>query len=178
MVKTLHAYIRTADKFDAGLLFKYYHAPILYGGLLDPKREPLYPTLSELEELLTARESSQSFYVVENAFGERIGFAILKGMNSEALFGEVVLLFEPCTYKNDVELPRTALIFMENRAFVQLHLRKLMITCVEYEFELKEFLRKQGYLCEGSLRESVYSLGKWHHLEIWSKLNPLQELQK
>ncbi|MGC8737605.1 MAG: GNAT family N-acetyltransferase [Candidatus Hydrogenedens sp.] len=169
MIKKTYATIRNADRFDAKELLRFYlHKPI-FATLLDTKREPLMPNLSELEELLQHKDTAQSFYAVENKIGDISGFVILKGINAEALFGEMMLLFENETYDNESALIGEALEFIEVRAFQQLHLRKLMTTCLDVEERLRNFLLNHSYQCEGCMREVLFTCGKWHNLETWAK---------
>ncbi len=169
MIKKTHAIIRSADRFDAkALMTFYFHKPV-FASLLDTKREPLMPNQSELEELLQHKDALQSFYAVENKQGDVRGFVVLKGINPEALFGEMMLLFENEIYETEAVLIHEALEFVETRAFQQLHLRKLMTTCLDEEEDLRRFLISNFYQCEGVMREVLFTCGKWHNLETWAK---------
>lgn len=171
MIKKNHAIVRSADRFDASRLLGFYLHKPAFACLLDTKREPLMPNLSELEELLQHKDTAQSFYAVENKEGDVRGFLVLKGINPEVLFGEIMLLFEEEVYDNEEALIDEALEFVETRAFQQLHLRKLMTTCLDDETHLRQFLLSHSYQCEGCMREVLFTCGKWHNLETWAKFN-------
>lgn len=171
MIKKKYAIIRNAERFDAKELLRFYLHKPAFACLLDTKREPLLPNLSELEELLQHKDTAQSFYVVENKAGDIRGFIVLKGINPEVLFGEIMLLFDNEIYEKENALIEEALEFIETRAFVQLHLRKLMTTCLEEEQYLRPFLQNHSYQCEGCMREVLFTCGKWHNLETWAKFN-------
>lgn len=178
MIKKTHAIIRNADRFDAKELLRFYlHKPI-FASLLDTKREPLMPNLSELEELLQHKDTAQSFYAVENRIGDICGFVVLKGINPEVLFGEMMLLFENEVYEKEEVLIYEALEFIETRAFQQLHLRKLMTTCLDEEENLRNFLLNHSYQCEGCMREVLFTSGKWHNLETWAKFQNSKSLSE
>ncbi len=175
MIKTSCSVIRNADRFDAKELFKFYMHTPPFACLLDTKREPIIPNLSELEELLQHKDTSHSFYTVENKEGNVCGFVVLKGINSEALFGEIMLLFGDEMYDGEEVVIEEALKFIESRAFQQLHLRKLITTSLDEETRLRQFLINHNYHCEGMMREVLYSGGKWHNLETWAKFQILSE---
>jgi len=171
MIKKKYTIIRNADRFDAKELLNFYFYTPPFACLLDTKREPIIPNLSELEELLQHKDTAQSFYAVENKQGDIRGFIVLKGINPEVLFGEIMLLFDNEIYEKEDTLIGEALEFIETRAFRQLHLRKLMTTCLDEENSLRQFLQSHSYQCEGCMREVLFTCGKWHNLETWAKFN-------
>ncbi len=171
MIEKLHASIYTADRFDAKRLLHFYIQKPVHAALLDAKREPIIPNLSELEELLQSKDAAQSFYTVEDKQGEVQGFVILKGINPEVMFGETILLFDNDTYEQNKPLIEDALEFIETKAFQQLHLRKIITTCLDEEKNLHTFLNQHSYQCEGVMREVLFTYGKWHNLETWAKFN-------
>ncbi|HOK09467.1 MAG TPA: GNAT family protein [Candidatus Hydrogenedens sp.] len=171
MINKEHAIIRTSDLFDAKHLLRFYASENMYGALLDGKREPILPNQSELEELLQNKDATQSFYAVEDKEGNLHGFIVLKGINQEALFGEIILLFDNQTYLTNSPLIHDALEFIENKAFRQLHLKKLVTTCIDEEEPLKNFLQQHLYILAGIMREVLFARGKWHNLETWVKLS-------
>lgn len=171
MIEKLHASIRSADRFDAKQLFHIYMQEPIHAALLSPKREPLMPNISELEELLLSKDAAQSFYAVENKQGDIQGFVILKGIIPEVMFGETILLFDNDTYKQNKPLVEEALEFIETKAFQQLHLRKIITTCLDDEKGLHDFLHQHSYQCEGVMREVLFTCGKWHNLETWAKFH-------
>ncbi|HOV33085.1 MAG TPA: GNAT family N-acetyltransferase [Candidatus Hydrogenedens sp.] len=171
MIEKLHAIIRTADRFDVKQLFHFYMQEPIHASLLDAKREPLMPNISELEELLLSKDAAQSFYTVENKQGDIQGFVILKGVNPEVMFAEIILLFNNDIYEENKLLVEEALEFIETKAFQQLHLRKIITTCLDDEKNLHTFLSQHSYQCEGVMREVLFTTGKWHNLETWAKFN-------
>ncbi len=169
MITKEYSVIRTIEPSDVDFLYDFYNGEQIYGALLDQKREPLNPTISELVELLQNKDVANSFYTVEDKEGNKKGFIALKGINPEVLFGELILLFDENLYESDSPLIEEALKFIEEKAFKKLHLRKILSLCLDSEIKLSNFLKNSGYQFEGELREVLYAKGKWHNLQTWAK---------
>lgn len=163
--------IRAIEQKDAEILYKFYNSDNIFGSLLDQKREPLNPTLSELDELLQNKDVRNSFYIVESREGSIVGVVGLKGINPEVLFGELILLFEDNAYETNLPIINEALDYIEDKAFSRLHLRKVLSLCLDSETYLIDFLKGREYNFEGELREVLYTKGKWHNLQTWAKYN-------
>ncbi|MCX8063689.1 MAG: GNAT family N-acetyltransferase [Candidatus Hydrogenedentes bacterium] len=171
MIVKEYSVIRTVEYKDVDCLYKFYNGDKVYGSLLDQKREPVYPTLSELEELLQNKDVVNSFYVVEDKDSNKIGLVGLKGINQEVLFGEVIILFDDGIFKSSLPIVSEALDFIEEKAFRRMHLKKVLSLCLDSETSLMEFLSSRSYKFEGELREVLYTKGKWHNLQTWAKYN-------
>ena len=169
MIINKHSIIRTIERSDVDFLYYFYNGKQIYGALLDQKREPLYPTISELEELIQNKEVVNSFYTVEDKGGNKKGLIALKGINPEVLFGELIILFDEDEFNNSPALIEESLKFIEEKAFKKLHLKKVLSLCLDSEKTLSNFLKNQGYQFEGELREVLYARGSWHNLQTWAK---------
>lgn len=169
MIQTPHGYIRAAESEDAPALVRLYDPARPRAALLDAKREPIMPTLDDVRELLARKEVQQGvLYAVEDAVGIVQGFCSVRGVNTEAAFGETALLFlEDETYATP--LAEDALDFVLERAFARQRLRKLLAHGLEGETALKTFLLGHGFESNGVQRDVLYSLGRWHCLEVFTR---------
>ena len=160
-----HGMVRTADPDDAPALLKAYRLAIPRAALLDPRREPVMPTQDELTEMLLGKEAAKGqFFTIEDLKGEIKGFCGLRGMNFEALFGEIILLF---LNEEDTLTPlgADALAFLTDRAFGRMRLQKLLVTCLDAEKRLRQCLCAAGFVSAGRQRQVLYSGGCWRDLE-------------
>ena len=171
MIKTAHAAIRTAEPDDAAFLLAFYDQWRPRAALLDGRREPMMPTLSDLRELLGRKEAVQGqFFAVEDLAGEVRGFCSLRGMNPEASFGELTLLLEDATYATP--LADEAFGFIQKRAFVNLHLQRVLAHALAEEAAWRAFLVRQGFFAAGAFREAFFGGGRYHDIVVYSLIAP------
>ncbi len=169
MITGTHTVIRTAEKDDAPRLLEAYRGAVLRATLLDQRREPVQPTRDELGEMLAAKEASRGlFYAVEDPEGRVLGFCGLRGVNQEAQFAEAMLLFTDTAAEAGPAGDETA-AFLLDQARGRLHLAKMMTTALDSETGLAELLARNGFVCEGAQRQAVYSGGRWHDLQTWTR---------
>ncbi len=169
MIQTPYGYIRAAESEDAPALVRLYDPARPRAALLDAKREPIMPTPDDVRELLSRKEVQQgALYAVEDATGAVRGFCSVRGVNAEAAFGETALLFlDEEAYATP--LAEDVLEFVLDRAFVRLRLRKLLAHAFEGETALKAFLAGHGFESNGVQRDALYTLGRWHSLEVFTR---------
>jgi len=162
------AIIRTTDPDDAPYLHALYIESPLRAALLDNKREPVLPTVTELRQTFTQKEARQGhFYTVEDAAGAVQGFCSLRGVTPDAGFGELTLtLADEAAYATP--LADEALAFLFERAFVRLRLRKVLAHALENETPLRDFWLRHNFACDGRHREVVYARGRWYDLELFT----------
>ncbi len=169
MITGAHTVIRLAERDDAPRLLEAYRGPVVRATLLDQRREPVQPTRDELEETLGAKEATRGlFYAVEDREGRVLGFCGLRGVNQEALFAEGMLLFTDAEAEAGPAGDEAA-AFLLDQALSRLHLAKMMTTALDSETGLAVLLARNGFVCEGAQRQAVYSGGRWHDLQTWTR---------
>jgi RimJ/RimL family protein N-acetyltransferase len=163
-----HAVVRLADADDAPALHALYNPAAPRAALLDQRREPLWPTIGEIRELLTRKEATRggSFYAVEDPQGVVHGFCSVRGMNQEAGFGELAFLLHE--HALTTPLADEVFDFLHRRAFENLRLHKVMVHCLEEEGALRGFLLRHRFEPCGRQREVFFSRGKWHDVHVLS----------
>lgn len=171
MITGKHTYIRGSEQDDVPALSVIYSAGTLRAGLLDARREPVFPTRDELRELLARKEIVDGgYYTVEDKCGNIQGFCSLRGLNTEARYAEFSLvLIDPAQYAGPIA--EEAADFLYERAFVREGLRKVVAYCLEGESEWATFLKAQGFESSGIQRDVVYADGRWHALEALSRFD-------
>ena len=169
MIRTEHGHIRTADLDDAPALLGLYDPAHPRSSLLDIRREPIMPTEDDLREMLTRKEVQQGLiHAVEDNTGSVAGFCSLRGMNHEAGFGEVAVMFlENEAYASP--LADEAMAFLFERAFVRSRLRKVIAHGLDSETDLHALYARTGFETSGVQREVFYSMGRWHDLVTFSR---------
>jgi RimJ/RimL family protein N-acetyltransferase len=169
MITGDHCYIRTADPDDA-------HAFAALAGvcfpraiLLDARREARYPTVDEVEEMLSSAEVKKSgmFHVVEDLEGRIRGFCSLKPSPPELPHTEIMFaMIDDADYASP--MAREAMDFLANKAFVDRPMRKMVAQTLDNEHGFRTFLTAYGYASNGVQREMTWAAGRYHDLETWS----------
>ena len=168
MVTGAHTVIRTAEPDDAAALKRLYDPEAPKCCLLDPHREPIFPTFDELREVMSKTEMGQPFLLtVEDRTGAICGFCALRALALDVRYGEVVMLFLD---EADYAGPRAAEVFdfLARRAFLQFHLNKIMAHVLECEHAFAKALVQYGFSSNGTQREAVYTLGRWLGIETFT----------
>jgi len=169
MINTGHGYIRTTDPDDAPAFARLYD-PLgpPRAAALDLRREPILPSVDEVREMLARQETRQgAVYTVENREGEVRGFCSVRGVNAEAAFGEMAVMFaDPADYA--APLAEEAAHFLFERAYARQRLAKLIGHALDGECELREFFARLGFEHCGVQREVLHARGRWHDLETFS----------
>ncbi len=164
-----HTLIRTADPDDADFLLEVYSAGRPRAALLDPRREPVFPSRDELAEMLGSKDAGRNqFFAVEDRAGCVRGFCGLRGVSIEAVFCEVmVLLIHEADHAGPIG--RETVQFLLDRAFGRMHLEKVLGTCLDSEPELRALLAGSGFASGGVQRQVLYSGGDWHDIETMTR---------
>lgn len=161
MIVGTHSRVRFSEPDDA----RFYRDLYLEGGpkaaLLDMRREFGLPTLQEIRDLLKKSEAARAYlFTVEDMEGRLRGWCGLRGLNVEAAYCELFLVFSaPEDYAGP--LADETLDVLLYRAFQQLGLRKVLSTCLDSERPLHECLERHGYRSCGVQREAVFGGGAW-----------------
>ncbi len=144
--------------------------------LLNRYREVIQPTLPELTGVLGLRDGMSGrtpYYALENLEGIIRGYGALRmAGQAEQFYGELVLLGhedEPV----DSPLMHEAFEWLRDRAFQTLMLRKVITHCLSSETEAKAWFLQQGYVHEGTMREVLFSRGRWYDSVSLTLYNPM-----
>ena len=166
MIAGEHTFIRMAEPDDAPALHALYALDRPRSALLDKKREPLLPTRDELREMLGRREAGTqgALFVVEDRTGVVQGFCGLRALPPETPFGEASLLFHDEAAAAS-PVGEEAWAFLRERAFVRMHVRKIITHCLDRERPLRDFLAGRGFTSNGVQRQVLFAAGRWHDLE-------------
>jgi len=168
MITGDYAVIRAADPDDAVALQALYDPARPRSCLLDSRRELMTPTCEEVREVLSQKDLMRGvFLVVEDKEGCIRGFCSLRGVNPEASFAELVILF--CDDADfDAPLAREVLDFLLQQAFERVKLNKVVAHALEDELVFRAFLQRNHFQSDGIQRDVVFTLGRWHSLESFS----------
>lgn len=168
MITGAHTVIRTAEPDDAGALKRLYDPAVPKCSLLDPHREPIFPTFDELREVMSKTEMGQPFlHAVEDLTGAIRGFCSLRALALDVRYGEIVMLFhDEADYAGPVG--EEVFDFLAKRAFRQFHLNKVMAHVLDSERAFAEALMRYGFASNGVQREAVYTLGRWLGIETFT----------
>ena len=165
MITGVVSRIRLADPDDAPALHALYDPSAPRAALLDQRREPMWPTLAEMRELLSRKEAQRgAFYTVEDLEGNIRGFCSVRGMNQEAGFGDIALLLHGDTLETPIA--DEVYQFLYRRAFENLRLHKVLSHTLEGEISLRAYLLSRGFEACGLQREVLFSRGKWHDVHV------------
>jgi RimJ/RimL family protein N-acetyltransferase len=169
MISTAHTFIRTAEPDDAVFLHKLYAPNTPHSSLLDARREPLQPTIDELREMIGHKDAVKgAFHAIEDKTGAIHGFCGIRGLNQEAGFAEIMILFfEDADYQGP--LAADALQFLCELGFVRMRLGKLIAHGLDSETALRAFLLGAGFHSEGIQRQILFTCGRYHNLEAFSR---------
>jgi RimJ/RimL family protein N-acetyltransferase len=168
MITVKHGYIRFSEADDALFLRDLYlHAP-KRAALLDTRREPLMPAVSEVRDMLARKDAAHGLmYTVEDTTGALKGWCSLRGVNYEAGYGEIMFLFaSEEDYHN--ALADETMEYLLERAFNQFHLYKVLVLCLDMEQALMQYLERKGFSRAGTQRQALFSGGAWHDLHIYT----------
>ncbi len=173
MIRGEHTIIRAAEPDDAVAMHVYYDPLCPRCCLMDHRREPIFPTCDELREVLAQKEMGRPLmYAVETHDGMVRGFCTLRSINTEARYGEVVIMLsDAADYEGPVA--EEALAFLLWQAFTQQQLHKVIAHAMDSETALLGFLRARGFASNGVQREVTYTLGRWHNAETLSLFRPV-----
>ncbi len=165
MITTEHTFIRVAEPDDAAFLHILYDPQTPRSSLLDARREPLLPTADELREMIGHKDAVKgAFHAIEDKTGVVRGFCGIRGVNHEAGFAEIMLLFfEDADYEGP--MAEDALRFLCDFGFVRMRLKKLAAHCLDSETGLRDFLIRSGFQSEGRQRAILFTHGRYHDLE-------------
>ena len=177
MIFSEHTVLRFSEPDDA----RFYRELYLEGGpkaaLLDARREFGLPTLQEIQELLKKSEAARAYlFTIEDREGALLGWCGLRGLNAEAAYCELFLVFASEAEYSGAHADETLQLLL-NRAFKQLGLRKVIATCLDCEEALGACLVRHGFRSCGVQREVLYSGGAWRGMDTlsldneWSDLN-------
>lgn len=168
MVTKDYIVIRSVDVDDAELIHSLYDWRHPRSWMLDRKRELLTPTLSEMRELLTQKESPLgALNAIEDKTGQVLGFCVLRGIMPDAGYAEVLLMFiEPERYSS-VEADE-AMAYLIEEGFKRKRLNKVISHCLDDEHHFRSLLIRTGFYSNGIQREVLYTAGCWHGLETLS----------
>ncbi len=168
MITGEHGIIRFPEPDDALFLRQLYVAGPTRAALLDPRREPLMPTMREIREMLARKDAAQGLmYTVEDTTGVLRGWCGLRGINYEARYAELVLLFADET-RYHAAIADEPLDFLLARAFTQLRLYKVVALCLDTETHLSQYLERRSFVCVGAQRQALFSGGAWHDLRTYA----------
>lgn len=168
MITGEYSVIRSAEPDDAAWLRRLHDPENPRSALLDPRREPLLPTVDELREVLSQKDMGKSvFHAIEDKEGNVRGFCALRGMNVEARYSEFVLLFlEDDDYSSP--MAEEALAFLVRLGFRINALLKVMAHALSSEAAYRRFLVSHGFGSDGSQRDVLYTMGRWVDLEAFT----------
>lgn len=172
MISGAHGHIRQADADDAAALSACYRTGYLRAAVLDGKREPLEPSADELRETLGRSDAGTGlFYAAEDLEGSVRLFCALRRAPFEARFGEFVPYYAD---ESELEKPLVGELmdFIRRRGFTEMNLNKITAHRLTCEERLGHFLRQQGFVGQGILREAYYAQGRWHDFEALALLAP------
>lgn len=160
--------IRLADLDDAPSLRAFYDPLHPRSSLLDGRREFFLPSLDELREAMSHKETGRTaFSVIEDKTGDIRGFCSLRAINAEAGYAEIVLLLrEDTDYASP--LASEAMTYLITQAFQRMQLHKILTHCLDCETHFRECTIRHGFRSEGSQREVVYMGGRWMNVEALS----------
>lgn len=171
MIAGTHTVIRQADADDAVSLHPLFTPGRLQSALLDQRREPLHPNRMELGEILGKADPSGQFHTVEDAAGRVLGLCALRGLGREQGFAEATLMVlaeETLAGPAGDEIAA----FLLGRAFTFYRLDKVVAHCLDSESALRAFWTRHGFESGGTQREVLWSGGRWHNLEVFTRTAP------
>ena len=168
MITVAHGYIRFSEAEDAFFLRDLYLNAPKRAALLDTRREPLMPTVSEVRELLARKDAAHGLmYTVEDTTGALKGWCSLRGVNYEAGYGELMFLFDSEEDYHNAIADET-MGYLLGRAFRQFNLYKVLVLCLDMEQALMQYLERKGFSRAGTQRQALFSGGTWHDLHIFT----------
>lgn len=171
MITGRHTVIRGADADDAAALHPLFAPGRPRSALLDQRREPVLPNRMELGEILAKADPSSQFHTVEDPEGRVLGLCALRGLGREQGFAEAtVMLLEEAALAGPAGDEIAA--FLCGRAFGRYRLDKLVAHCLDSEAALRDFWTRQGFECGGTQREVLWSQGRWHNLQVFTRFAP------
>lgn len=160
-----HTSIRYCEPDDSAFVWGLYYDGIPRASLLDGRRERMLPMRAEILEILQKSEAARAMlFSVEDGTGRLCGWGGLRGLNPDARFAELFLVFadeglygSPCAEE--------ALDYLFQRAFHQTRLSRLLATCLSTEEAWRACLLKQGFASCGIQRDVLFTGGCWRDLE-------------
>ena len=172
MITNEHTRIRTTEPDDAPAFAAIYAETLPRAATLDARREPIRPSPAEVRDMLGRPEAKQNpLYTLEDHEGVIRGFVGIRGVHPEASFAEAaILLGDPDDYAGPIATE--AAHFIDDRAFARMHLRKVLTHGLTEETALRAFYLAHGYSSCGVQRQVIYTAGRWHDLETFTRLAP------
>ena len=172
MITVEHGYIRFSEADDVPFLRQLYLEKPRRAALLDTRREPIMPSAQELREMLARKDAVQGLmYTVEDNTGMLKGWCGLRGINYEARYAELVLLFASGESYGDALADET-LDYLLGRAFRHFMLHKVLVLCLNTEPELRAYLKRKGFIHAGAQRQALFSGGVWNDLNMFTLSAP------
>ncbi|MCK5860969.1 MAG: hypothetical protein KAH38_00700 [Candidatus Hydrogenedentes bacterium] len=168
MITGEHGYIRFSEADDALFLRQLYLDKPRRAALLDTRREPIMPTTRDIRDMLARKDAAQGLmYTVEDTAGVLKGWCGLRGINYEARYAELVLLFAA---EEDYGSPLAdeTLDFLLGQAFKHFMLHKVLVLCLDTESALMQCLRRKDFACAGAQRQALFSSGVWNDLQMFT----------
>jgi len=168
MITCEHGYIRFSEADDALFLRQLYLEKPRRAALLDTRREPIMPSTQEVRDMLARKDAAQGLmYTVEDSTGVLKGWVGLRGINYEARYAELVLLFASAEDYSGA-LADEALEFLLGSAFNHFMLHKVLVLCLDTERALMEYLQRKKFVDAGTQRQALFSGGVSHDLHIFT----------
>ncbi len=163
-----HTHIRYSEPDDARFVQSLYLEGPPRAALLDVRRERPMPTIQEVREMLTQKDAMRGMlFTVEDLDGRLTGWCGLRGVNPEARFAEMMLLFaDAAAY--DAPGANEVIDFLLDHAFGRFGLGKVIALSLDVETTLGVCLERRGFLACGAQRHALFSGGVWHDLETWT----------
>lgn len=160
-----HTTIRFCEPDDSAFVWDLYYDGTPRAALLDGRRECMMPLRGEILEILQKSEAARAMlFTIEDEEGRLCGWGGLRGLNPDARFAELFLIFsDESQYASSCG--EEALDYLLDRAFAQTQLSRLLATCLNTEKAWRTGLEKKGFTSCGVQREIVFARGDWKDLE-------------
>ncbi len=167
MITGEHTHIRFPELDDAFFVRQLYVAGPKRAALLDSRREPILPTTPEIQKTLLRKGAAQGLmYSVEDTTGALCGWCGLRGINYEAQYAELVLLFvDAAAYDTAAD---EVLTFLLGQAFTRFRLYKVLVLSLDTEHALMHCLERHGFAFAGAQRRALFTGGDWRDLRTYT----------
>ena len=163
-----HAHIRYSEPDDARFVKSLYLEGPPRAALLDVRRERPMPTLQEVRDMLSQKDAMRGMlFTVEDLEGRLTGWCGLRGVNPEARFAEMTLLYTDDAAYN-APGAEEVIDFLLDHAFGRFGLAKIIVMSLDVETALSACLERRGFLACGTQRHTLFSGGGWHDLKTWT----------
>ncbi|NLN94520.1 MAG: GNAT family N-acetyltransferase [Candidatus Hydrogenedens sp.] len=160
-----HTTIRYCEPDDTAFVRALYYDGIPRASLLDGRRERMLPRRAEILEILQKSEAARAMlFSIEDETGSLCGWGGLRGLNPDARFAELFLIF---AHEDHYASPYAAeaLEYLLKRAFYQTRLTRLLASCLHTETAWRACLVRKGFVSCGIQRDVLFAGGCWRDLE-------------